>query len=116
MPDLETIEKSDSYEPQIVRLRYGSPFEVIARLSDPILGGAVAMSVVIYGIKRLWKLPTELRTHSADVEAEYLIAQTFAIEALERRDLVRDRYNASTRKARATMDALFTRMGGVRAI
>lgn len=91
-PDLKGIEREEWLEPRLLRLHYGSPFEAITELAGPILTSAAAMSVVIYALKRLWTLPTEIRTHSQAVEAEYLQAETAAIHALRRRDEAHRKY------------------------
>ncbi len=91
-PSLHEIKTSPTLEPPIIGLRYGSPFEAAIQLAEPVLETVAAVSAVIYTIKRLWKLPTELRTHSQEVEAKFLEAETKATLAKSLRDEVQETY------------------------
>lgn len=103
-PEFDQIKAEAWLEPRLIRLHYGSPCEVIIQLAGPIVSSVGAMSAAIFAMKRLWKLPTEMRTHSQEVEAKFLDAETRAIEALQRRDEAQQRYLQSTAVAMAHVE------------
>ena len=83
---LASIEQNQWLEPRIVLLHYGSPFESITEIASSVLASTSAMSLMIYALKRMWKLPTEFRTYDKNAEARFLEAASQAVEAEMRLD------------------------------
>jgi hypothetical protein len=57
-------------------------------MEKQVLGSIAAMSIVIYAVKRIWKLPVEFRTHEREVEARFLEADARALKAELHRDAI----------------------------
>lgn len=62
----------------VARLSYSSPLEVGLVVSQAALASVSALSALIYGIKRLYGLDLELRTHRAERRVQFLAAQQLA--------------------------------------
>jgi hypothetical protein len=62
-------------EVRISRLSYESPLEIGLIVSHGVLDSVAALAALIYGIKRLYGLDLELKTHREDRRAEFLEAE-----------------------------------------
>jgi hypothetical protein len=86
------------YEPKLIQARFGSPFVFIVGLPGPILTSVASMSLIIYGIKRLWGLPLEFKTHNQRLKERYFTAEARAVEAAARRDAALQRQREASRE------------------
>jgi hypothetical protein len=62
----------------VARLSYASPLEVGLVVSQAVLASVSALSALIYGVKRLYGLDLELRTHREERRVQFLAAQQLA--------------------------------------
>ena len=74
--------RAKKWEPELVRAHYGSPLEGILAISAELGGHLAAMAFLIYGVKRLWGIDLELKTHREELRKRYF-------EASEKAELAR---------------------------
>jgi len=96
------IEHVDEFDPMLFKAEYGSPLVLLVELPRAIVLDVGAMALLIYGLKRLWTLPLEIRTHVEEKRALFLEAQRRAMEAEDRlKDAIE---NSGTRRAFKDVD------------
>jgi hypothetical protein len=109
--------RTSAPEVEVFRLKYASPLEIGLVVGQAIIASVSALSALVYGVKRLYGLDLELKTHRADREAEFLAAQRVAraIQSASDEDL---RFNDWPPAARQLIDehARLTRFEGEDAV
>lgn len=87
------------FEPPVREVHFASPLSLLVEMPLPILGSISAMSLLIYGVKRIWGLPLEFRTHHEEQRAQFSAAAARAVEAEERFADAKERMYARFREA-----------------
>lgn len=88
------------YQPVLRHARFGSPVSLLVELPGPLLSGVASMSLLIYGVKRIWGLRLEFRTHREEQVARFRKAALAAEEAgMKLEDLERLRMETVIRGA-----------------
>lgn len=77
-------------EPTLISVDYGSPLVFLLGLPREIVEDAAAMSLLVFGLKQLWGVDLELRTHREDLRARLYEAQRRADHAKHRARAVRN--------------------------
>jgi hypothetical protein len=89
----EVVPREDRLEaePQLLRVEFGSPLSILVDIPTTILRDVVAMSLILYGAKRLWGIPLEFRAHHQDLLERLYRAEARASAARQRREEARVR-------------------------
>ena len=91
------------FEPALSRVRFESPLLIVVEIPNPILSTVASMAFVIYGVKRIWGISLEFKTHRENQRAKFEEAATRAEEARVRLEQVRHQRLSSVR-ARHLLD------------
>lgn len=76
-------------EPQLLRLTFGSPLSILVDIPASVLRDVAAMSLILYGAKRLWGIPLEFRTHHHNLLERLYRAEARASTARRKREEAR---------------------------
>lgn len=90
--DTAPTREADALAPELVKVQYGSPLVLLMQLPEEVCRDVIALSVVVYGVKRLWGIPLEVRTHLEEQRARLFEAQERALLAEQK--LLEARVNA----------------------
>jgi hypothetical protein len=85
-PTLNPYGRGRLLPPKVSRVHFGSPLITSVELGREIAASVGAIAFLIYGLKRIWGLDLELKTHREEMRARFVEAKRRAGDAQSRID------------------------------